>query len=92
MRVCFEFSFHHVATLAADGHPDPSLAMLGALGWEIRGIAAVPEGGFLVALQRPLGEEHPLPGADTLAASLEEPLAAPTATSAVSGSTYDPVT
>lgn len=92
MRVCFEFWFHHAAVFGSEGHPDPSLAMLGALGWEIRGITASPDGGYLVALQRPLGEEHPLPGADTLAASLEEPLAAPTVTNAVSTTTYDPVT
>ena len=91
MRVCFEFTFHHVAAFAPDGRPDPSLAMLGALGWEIRGLSGGPEG-FLVALQRPLGEEHPLPGAETLAASLEEPLAAPSATNAISEATYDPVT
>jgi len=78
MRAHFEFQFHHVAGLDPTGHPDAQLALMGSLGWEIRGIAPADGGGYVVALQRPSGEEHTLPDAPTLAASLEEPLAAPT--------------
>ena len=73
----FEFQFHHVAGADAGGEPDANLALAGSLGWEIRGIASTSDGGFVVALQRPFGEERPLPDAPTLAATLEEPLAAP---------------
>ncbi|GAC1396768.1 MAG: hypothetical protein NVS2B8_19710 [Vulcanimicrobiaceae bacterium] len=77
MRPQFEFQLHLASAVDATGHPDAALALLGSLGWELRGIAAAPGGGYVVALQRTLGEEHPLPDSLTLAASLEEPLAAP---------------
>lgn len=77
MRGRFEFQVHLLASVEPTGQPGAQLALLGALGWEIRGIAPAAGGGFVVALQRPFGEEHPLPDGATLAASLEEPLSAP---------------
>lgn len=77
MRARYEFSFHTMASEDAKVHADPTLALMGSFGWEIRGIAAAGGGGYVVALQRPLDEELPLPDAPTLAASLEEPLAMP---------------
>ncbi len=79
MRARFEFLFHRIAAADADGHAEASLALLGSFGWELRSVAPAPEGGYVVALQRPLDEELPLPDAPTLAATLEEPLAAPSA-------------
>ncbi len=73
MRSRFEFSFHTVTNLDEDAE----LALCGSLGWEIRGIAARPDGEIVVALQRPLDEEVRLPLADAVAATLEEPLAPP---------------
>lgn len=78
MRARYEFSFHTMASEDATGHGDASLALMGSFGWEMRGIAPGPGGGYVVALQRPLDEELPLPDAPTLAATLEEPLAMPT--------------
>ncbi len=78
MRARYEFSFHAISSHDADGHGDASLALLGSFGWELRGIAPAAGGGYVVALQRPLDEELPLPDAPTLAATLEEPLAMPT--------------
>jgi hypothetical protein len=77
MRMRFEFSLYPVGPNDVSGGVDPTLALMGAQGWEIRGIAHAPDGGLTLALQRPLGEDLPLPDAPTLAASLEEPLAAP---------------
>lgn len=77
MRARFEFSFHLLAPNAVEGHGDASLGLLGSSGWELRGIAPAAQGGYIVALQRPLDEDAPLPGAMALAASLEEPLAMP---------------
>jgi len=77
MRTRFEFNLYLIAPRDVAFGVDPSLALMGAQGWEIRGIAHTPEGGLTVALQRPLDEDLPLPDAPTLAASLEEPLAAP---------------
>jgi hypothetical protein len=78
MRGRFDFTFHtltpHAASLAEG---DPTLAFLGSQGWELRGVTALPDGSVLVALQRPLGEEHPLPDAPSLSAALVEPLTAP---------------
>ena len=78
MRGRFDFTFHtltpHAAALAEG---DPTLAFLGAQGWELRGVTALADGSVLVALQRPLDEEHPLPDAPSLSAALVEPLAAP---------------
>jgi hypothetical protein len=77
MRKRFEFSFYPIAARDVAGGVDPTLALMGAQGWEIRGIASMPDGGLNIALQRPLDVELPLPDAPTLAASLGEPLAAP---------------
>lgn len=77
MRARFEFSLYPIAAAEVAGGVDPTLALLGAQGWEIRGIAATAEGGVTVALQRPLDEDLPLPDGPTLAATLDEPLAAP---------------
>lgn len=78
MRGRFEFAFHLLtAKEAALGDVDPTLALLGSQGWEIRGVAARDDGGVVVALQRPLDEEPPLPDATTLSATLAEPLVAP---------------
>lgn len=79
MRSRYEFSFHSISAADADGHGDTALALLGSSGWELRGISPAANGiGYLIALQRPLDEELPLPGAMALAATLEEPLAMPT--------------
>ncbi|MDB5069858.1 MAG: hypothetical protein JWM87_969 [Candidatus Eremiobacteraeota bacterium] len=78
MRGTFEFTFHTVkpdAAALAEG--DPTLSFLGAQGWEMRGVTTLPDGSVLVALQRPLDEERPLPDAPSLSAALIEPLAAP---------------
>ena len=78
MRGRFDFTFHAVTpNAAALAEGDPTLAFLGAQGWEIRGITTLRDGSVLVALQRPLDEEHPLPDAPSLSAALVEPLAAP---------------
>jgi hypothetical protein len=77
MRKRFEFSLYPVAPHEVAGGIDPTLALMGAQGWEIRGIAHGPDGGLTFALQRLLDDDSPLPDAPTLAASLEEPLAAP---------------
>jgi hypothetical protein len=77
MRSRFEFSLYRVAPDDVAGGIDPSLALLGALGWELRGITSDPGGGLVIALQRPLGEELPLPDTPTLAAALDEPLSMP---------------
>jgi hypothetical protein len=76
MRGRFEFHFHH--TVVAEGHHvDAKLALLGSQGWELRGVAPAASGGFVVALQRPLDEEIPLPEPAAIALTLEEPLAPP---------------
>jgi hypothetical protein len=78
MRGRFEFAFHTVSPdAAAIGEVDPTLALRGAQGWEIRGLTALRDGTVVVALQRPLDEQNVLPDAPTLSASLAEPLAAP---------------
>jgi hypothetical protein len=76
MRPRFEFVFHEVAA-GRDPSDDPGLLMLGSQGWEIRGVASRVGDGILVALQRPVDEEHPLPERAALAATLESPLVAP---------------
>jgi hypothetical protein len=78
MRQRFEFTLFPIAAPEVAGGIDPSLALLGSLGWELRGIASDPAGGLVLALQRPLDEELPLPDAPTLAATLVEPLTVPT--------------
>lgn len=78
MRGRFDFTFHTIkpdAAALAEG--DATLAFLGAQGWEMRGITTLRDGSVLVALQRPLDEDHPLPDAPSLSAALVEPLAAP---------------
>jgi hypothetical protein len=77
MRTRFEFSLYPVSPRDVAGGVDATLALMGAQGWEIRGIAHTPDGGLTFALQRPLDEEMPLPDGMTLAATLEEPLTAP---------------
>lgn len=78
MRPRFEFTLYPIAAQDVAGGVEPSLALLGSLGWEVRGIASDPAGGLVVALQRPMDEEPPLPDAPTLAATLGEPLSVPT--------------
>jgi hypothetical protein len=79
MRGRFEFTFHTIAKVdALGGDVDPSLALLGSQGWEIRGITTLSNGSLSVALQRPYDEECPLPDAPALSARLAEPLAVPT--------------
>jgi hypothetical protein len=78
MRSRFEFAFHTIPEpAAADGDVDPTLALMGAQGWEIRGVACLRDGVLTVALQRPLGEDLPLPDGDTLSAALAAPVTAP---------------
>jgi hypothetical protein len=75
----FEFIFHIVSpTDALSGDVDPSLALLGSQGWEIRGVSPLANGTLSVALQRRSDDEHALPDAPALSARLAEPLAAPT--------------
>ena len=61
MRSRFEFTFYTVASGEVAGGVDPTLALMGSQGWEIRGLTAMNDGGLTVALQRPLDEEIPLP-------------------------------
>lgn len=78
MRLHYAFSFHTIDhAAAAAGDVDPTLALMGSQGWEIRGIACLDDGTITVALQRPLGEDVPLPDAPALSAKLAEPLAFP---------------
>ncbi len=77
MRSRFEFTLYPMTAAEVPRGVDPTLALMGAQGWEIRGIAPAADGALVIALQRPLDEELPLPDAPTLAATLEEPLAAP---------------
>jgi hypothetical protein len=78
MRGRFEFAFHTVrADEAARDEVDPTLALLGSQGWEVRAAAAVRDDALMLVLQRPLGEELPLPDASTLSSALAVPLAAP---------------
>jgi hypothetical protein len=79
MRTRFEFNLYAVPPRDVAGGIDPTLALMGAQGWEIRGLAHAPDGGLTFALQRPLGEDIPLPDGPTLAATLEEPLTVPSA-------------
>jgi hypothetical protein len=80
MRGHFEFMFHTIAEAdALGGDVDPTLALLGSQGWEIRGIATLKNGALSVALQRSHDEQMSLPDAPALSARLAEPLAAPTA-------------
>jgi hypothetical protein len=78
MRRRFDFTFHTITPdAAALAEGDPTLAFLGAQGWELRGVTTLRDGSVLVALQRPLDEDRPLPDAPSLTAALIEPLAAP---------------
>jgi len=79
MRLRFEFRFHTINQAdAGTGEVDPSLALLGSLGWEIRGVTTLGDGVVSVVLQRPCDEDMPLPDAPALSAALAEPLSAPT--------------
>lgn len=78
MRGRFEFTFHTIGQAdARTGDVDPSLALLGAQGWEIRGLTTLGDGALSVALQRPYDDEMTLPDAPALSAALAEPLLAP---------------
>jgi hypothetical protein len=78
MRSRYEFCLHAIsAEQAALKSVEPTLALLGSQGWEIRGLAPLTDGSLVAALQRPLDEEAPLAGADALSARLSEPLVAP---------------
>ncbi|HYW54619.1 MAG TPA: hypothetical protein VE826_11655 [Dongiaceae bacterium] len=78
MRGRFDFTFHTITPdAAALAEGDPTVAFLGAQGWELRGVTTLRDGSVLVALQRPLDDEHPLPDAPALSAALIEPLVAP---------------
>ncbi len=77
MRMRFEFSLYAIPPEDVAGGVDPTLALMGAQGWEIRGLTHAPGIGLTFALQRPLDEEVPLPDGLTLAATLDEPLTAP---------------
>lgn len=62
MRGRFEFTFHTIdGPAASSADVDPTLALLGSQGWEIRGLATPAAGRLTVVLQRPLDEESPLP-------------------------------
>lgn len=79
MRGRFEFTFHTIAEAdAGSGDVDPTLALLGSQGWEIRGVATLSDGTLSVALQRHYDEELALADAPALAARLAEPLVVPT--------------
>jgi hypothetical protein len=76
----FEFTFHTLNEADAQtGDVDPSLALLGSQGWEIRAMTTLGNGVVSVALQRAYDEEHSLPDAPALSARLAERLAAPSA-------------
>jgi len=78
VRGRFEFGFHTIsADLAARGEVDPTLALMGSQGWEIRAATCLGDGTLTVALQRPLDEEIPLPDAPSLSSALAAPLAMP---------------
>ena len=78
MRGRFEFTFHTISEESAQtGDVDPTLALLGSQGWEIRALTCLRSGTITVALQRPFDEEVPLADASSLSAALAEPLAAP---------------
>jgi hypothetical protein len=76
----FEFTFHTISEAdAQSGDVDPTLALLGSQGWEIRAMTTLGSGLVSVALQRAYDEEHSLPDAPALSARLAERLAAPSA-------------
>ncbi len=78
MRGSYDFTFHTIKPeLAALAEGDPTLALLGMQGWEMRGITALRDGTVLVALQRRLDDESALPDAPAISAALAEPLTAP---------------
>lgn len=78
MRGQFEFRFHTIAPGdAAAGEVDPTLALMGTQGWEIRGTATLPDGTLSVALQRRLDADAMLPDAPELSAALSQPLPPP---------------
>ena len=78
MRGRYEFTLHPLSeAAAARGEVDPTLALLGAQGWEMRALTTLGDGTTLVGLQRPLDEDAPLPDAGTLSATLATPLVAP---------------
>ncbi len=79
MRPHFEFKLYPIPAHEVAGGIDATLALMGSQGWELRGLAYARNGDLMIALQRPLDEDVPLPDRATLAATLEEPLSAPSA-------------
>jgi len=78
MRHSYDFTFHTIkADIAMLAEGDATLALLGAQGWEIRGLTTLHDGTVLVALQRRLDDDTGLPPAPEIAAALSEPLTAP---------------
>jgi len=78
MAAQYDFSMHVLGQAAAQlGDIDPTLALMGTQGWEIRGLATLADGSVLVALQRARGSDASLPDAPALSAALAEPLTAP---------------
>lgn len=82
MRSHYEFSLYPIAAEDVRDGVDPTLAMMGSQGWELRGLTSTPEGGIILALQRPFDEEKPLPDPLTLAATLDAPVTPPDSASA----------
>lgn len=80
MAAQYDFSMHVLSRAAAQlGDVDPTLALMGTQGWEIRGLTTLTDGSVLVALQRARSTEAALPDAPVLSAALAEPLTAPSA-------------
>jgi hypothetical protein len=80
MRGHFEFTFHIVTEAGAlGGDVDPTLALLGSQGWEIRAMTTLSNGALSIALQRPYDDVLPLADAPALSAILAAPLTAPSA-------------
>jgi hypothetical protein len=79
MRTRFEFSLYTITAAEVPRGVDPTLALMGSQGWELRAMTAAADGSLLMGLQRPLDEDLPLADAPTLAATLNEPLVAPSA-------------
>lgn len=74
----FEFSLYTLSGEEAKrGDVSPTLALLGTQGWEMRGLSTLADGSLVIALQRSLAADPPLPDEHTLSAALAEPLAPP---------------
>jgi hypothetical protein len=77
MRPRFEFNLYSIDAAQVERGVDTTLALMGSQGWEIRAMCEGPRGGVMLALQRPLDEEPPLPDARVLSETLAAPLTAP---------------